>query len=68
MARTRVERDSLGTIEVLANRLRGAQTQIAFVTEREWSPTNGCKPEEMLRSGVKRLAQGWVAPRQDITD
>jgi fumarate hydratase class II len=58
MARTRVERDSFGTIEVLAYRLRGAQTQISFVTEREWSSTNGCKPEEMLRSEVKRLSQG----------
>jgi fumarate hydratase class II len=36
MARTRVERDSFGTIEVLANRLRGAQTPRSLVTERDF--------------------------------
>ena len=37
MARTRVERDSFGTIEVLANRLRGAQMPRSCATEREFN-------------------------------
>jgi len=36
MAGTGVERDSFGAIEVLADRLRGAQTRRSLDTEREF--------------------------------
>jgi len=37
MAGTGVERDAFGAIEVLADRLRGAQTPRSCVTEREFN-------------------------------